>query len=241
LDNDTGNGKSGINQVFNVSPGGAGSGPGFLELVYSILFEPVKAMESVAQRPPVNFAFLVVTIISILGVATGFLTVSRVFAAGLPGAGLEQFLPAARALVPVGIIFALLWGYVKWFVYSAVVHLAAELLGGRGAARGVFAAAGLAGLPSLFMVPVNLLAYWFWAGKPAVTVLLGLAGLAVVVWSIVLMVIGLREVHGLSTARSTLAVFSPFLAFIALGVLLVVLLAVVAALLPARTYFPGFF
>jgi len=219
----------------------AGSGPCFLELVYSILFEPVKAMESVARRPPVGYAFLVITIIGALGVAAGFLTVSRVFPAGLPGAGLDQFLPAVRALAPVGVIFALLWGYIKWFVYSAVVHLAAELLGGRGSARGVFAATGLAGLPSIFMVPVDLLACRPGAGKLALTVLVGLAGLAVVMWSAVLLVIGLRQVHGLNTARSVLAVFSPFLAVVALGVLVVMLLAAVTALLPARIYSPGFF
>ncbi|OPY59696.1 MAG: Yip1 domain protein [Pelotomaculum sp. PtaU1.Bin035] len=230
-----------INPEINPSPGGADSGPDFLELVYGVLFDPVKTMESVARRPPAGFAFLIVTILGVLGVTTGLLTVSRVFAASLPGAGLGQFLPAVRALAPLGVIFGLLWGYVKWFAYSAVVHLAAELLGGRGSARGVFAAAGLSGLPSIFMVPVDLLAYWLGAGKLAVTILVGLAGLAALIWSATLLVIGLMQVHGLTAGRSVLAVLSPFLAAIALGVLIVAALAAVAASLPAGTHFPGYF
>jgi hypothetical protein len=121
------------------------------------------------------------------------------------------------------------------------MHLAADLLGGRGSARGVFAATGLAGLPSIIMIPVQFLSYWFGAGSLTVTILVGLAGLAVGVWSVVIMVTGLKQVHGLSTGRSVLVVLSPALAILALIIFVIITLVVIASSMPGMTVFPGYF
>lgn len=215
--------------------------PGFLELVYGVLFEPGKTMREVAARPPLGRIALVVTIISLLSAVMGLLTVSKVLNQSLNAMAMEQFLPGLRAMAPLGAVFGLLWGYVKWFGYSAIFHLAAELLGGRGSARGVFAAVGLSWLPAIFMIPIQFLSYWLGTGKLAVTILVGLAGLAVGIWSIILMVIGLREVHGLSTGRSVLVVFSPILALLVLGILMIITLVVIAASIPNGMHLPGYF
>lgn len=215
--------------------------PGFLELVYGVLFEPDKTMKRVAERPPLGLAVMVVTIISLLGAVMGLLTVSKVLNQSLHAVAMEQFLPGLRALAPLGAVFGLLWGYVKWFGYSAIMHLAAELLGGRGSARGVFAAVGLAGLPAILMIPIQFLSYWLGTGRLAVTILVVLAGLAVGIWSVILMVIALRQVHGLSTGRSVLVVFSPILALITLGILMIITLVGIAASMPNTMHFPGFF
>jgi len=213
----------------------------FLELVYGVLFEPGKTMKKVAARPPLGLTALVVTIISLIGAVMGLLTVSKVLNQSLHAMAMEQFLPGLRAMAPLGAVFGLLWGYVKWFGHSAIIHLAAELLGGRGSARGVFAAVGLAWLPAIFMIPIQFLNYWLGTGKLAVTILVGLAGLAVGIWSIILMVIGLREVHGLSTGRSVLVVFSPILALLMLGILMIITLVAIAASMPDRMHLPGYF
>lgn len=231
--------------VDNVEPAGPSAVvepiPGFLELVYGVLFEPGKTMLKVAEKPPLGMAILVVTILSLLGTVMGFLTVSRALNQGFHAAAMDQYLPAVRILVPLGAVFGLLWGYLKWFGYSAILHLAAELLGGRGNARGVFAAAGLAGLPSIFMIPIQFLAYWFGTGNLAVTVLVWLAWLAVGIWILILLVIGLRQVHGLSTGHSVLVVLSPVLALMVLGILMILVLVAAVALIPASMNFPGYF
>lgn len=235
-----------------VPPGGGGAEPagpptggepfpGFLELVYGVLFEPRKAMKKVAERPPLGQAVLVVTIITLLGAVMGLLTMSKVISQSFHTMAMDQYLPGLRAFAPLGVILGLLWGYAKWFGYSAIMHLAADLLGGRGSARGVFAAAGLAGLPSIIMIPVQFLSYWFGAGSMTVTILVGLAGLAVGVWSIVITVIGLKQVHGLSTGRSVLVVLSPALAILALLIFAIIALVVIASSMPGMTVFPGYF
>jgi len=214
---------------------------GFLELVYGILFEPAKTMTRVTRRPPLAAALLVVTILSVLGSLMGLLTASRVLDQSLQEMAMGQFFPVMRALAPLGVVLGLFWGYVKWFGYSAVLHLAADLLGGRGSARGVFAAAGLAGLPGIFMIPAQFMAYWFGGGKLAVAVLVGLIGLAVGIWSIVILVIGVKQVYGLSTGRIVLIVFSPYLALAAMGIIIILALVAAASSMPVRQHLPGYF
>jgi hypothetical protein len=225
-----------------VPPGDAGeSFPGFLELFYGVLFEPVKAMKTVAGAPPLGTVTIVVTILVLLGTTMGFLTFSRVLEQSLQAADLEQLLTGVQAMAPFWVVISLLMGYVKWFVYSAVLHLVADLLGGQGNARGVFAVVGLAGLPSALIIPFQFLGYWFGMGNIAVTIILGLASLAVGIWSIVLLVIGVRAVHRLSTGRSVLTVLTPFLALVLFLIILIAAIAVLAISLPYKANFPGYF
>jgi len=230
------------NSIAADPPGGSQeSTPGFLELFYGVLFEPVKTMKTVAGAPPLGLVAIVVTILILLGTTMGYLTLSRVLEQSLQASGLEQLLPVLRVMAPFWVILSLLIGYVKWFGYSAVLHLIADLLGGRGSAMGVFAAVGLAGLPSAVLIPFQFLGYWFGMGNTAVTILLGLAGLAVWIWSIILMVIGVGAVHRLSAGRSVLTVLTPFLALVLFGIFLFIALLVIAVSLPYNANLPGYF
>lgn len=222
------------------SGGGEPRRQDFLELVYGVLFDPVRTLEAVAEKPPLALAFLIVTVICVLDVATGLLAASRAMTAGLYNNDLETFLSSFRALAPLGAVIGLFWGYVKWFGYSAFIHLAAELLGGKGVATGVLVVVGLAGIPSILMVPVNLLSLWLGTGG---LIIIALAGLAILVWSIVLLVIGLKQVHGLTSGRSFLAVVSPFLLLLVLFIIIIAALVAVASSMPfgMRNPGPGYF
>lgn len=215
--------------------------PGLLELIYGVLFEPAVTMKKVAQRPPLLSAFFIITMIGLFGALMGILTASRVLGDDLRDTPLAHLAPAIQALAPLAAILGLIWGYAKWFAYSAIIHLIADLLGGRGGARGVFALVALAGLPSLFMIPVQFLTYYFGPGHTPVQILVGLTGLGVWIWSVILLVIGLREVHSLSTGRSLLVVFSPYLVLLLMLLLLLAILVVFAASLPFGIPFPGYF
>ncbi|MDF9407609.1 YIP1 family protein [Pelotomaculum isophthalicicum JI] len=228
-----------INLEFEQSPGGGEPRrQDFLELVYGVLFDPLRTLEAVAKKPPVALAFLIFTVICILDVTMGLLTVSRAMTAGLYNNDLENFLSSFRALAPLGAVFGLFWGYLKWFGYSAFIHLAAELLGGKGVATGVLVVVGLAGMPSIFMVPVNLLSLWLGTGG---LIIIALAGLATVVWSVVLLVIGLKQVHGLTAGRSFLVVVSPFLLLLVLFIIIIAALVAVAASMPFGMHNPVYF
>jgi hypothetical protein len=214
--------------------------PGFLEIVYGVLFEPVRTMKKVGENPPLTAALLSFTIISLLGVVMGLLAFSKFLSQGYD-AGIDQLLPGAQVLMPAGLFIGLILSYIKWFCYSAIINLVAELLGGRGSARGVFAAFGLAGLPLILITPFQFLAYWYGTGVPAVTALLMLVWLVLGIWSGIIFVIGIREVHMLSTGRSVLVLLIPWLALVLLLVLLVIGLAVLLSSFTLNTNIPGYF
>lgn len=214
--------------------------PGFLEIVYGVLFEPVRTMKKVAENPPLTAALLSFTIISLLGAVMGLLAFSKFLSQGYD-AGIDQLLPGAQVLVPAGLFIGLIFSYIKWFCYSAIINLVAELLGGRGSARGVFAAFGLAGLPLILIIPFQFLTYWYGTGVSAVTVLLMLVWLVLGIWSGIIFVIGIREVHALSTGRSVLVLLIPCLALVLLLVLSAIGLAVLLSAFTLNTNFPGYF
>jgi len=214
----------------------AGQPPGLLESVYGVLFEPGKTMRKIVDKPPLGLAALIVAFLSVLGSLMGILIFLRMLGPNaVPGRHLLPF------LVAVFLFAGVLWGFLKWFIYSAILHLAAELLGGRGRAAGVFAVAGLSGMPTVFLIPVQFLCYWFGAGNTAAAVPAMLAALAVAVWSAVILVIGLKQTHGLSTGRSVFVVFSPLIAFFAIAVLTVAVLVALAVSMPSRMSLPGYF
>jgi hypothetical protein len=222
-----------------------GSGPGgddplgFLELVYGVLFEPRTTMARIAARPPVASALLIVTILGLVGTTMTVLALGPILSGEENPYGFRLFSPGPAAWSFIA-FFALLWGYVKWFSYSAVLHLVAELLGGRGTARAVFAAVGLSGLPALFLVPFQFLAVFFFARSAVFEILLVLAGLGVMIWSFVLVVTALGKVHQLSAGRALLTALTPFLALLAIGLAFLVTLAVYLAAMPSKIQVPGF-
>lgn len=214
--------------------------PGFLEIVYGVLFEPVRTMKKVAENPPLTAALLSVTIVSLLGAVMGLLAFSKYLSQGYD-AGIDQLFPGAQVLAPVGLFIGLILSYIKWFCYSAIINLIAELLGGRGSARGVFAAFGLAGLPLILIIPFQFLAYWYGTGVFAVTVLLMLVWLVLGIWSGIIFVIGIREVHAFSTGRSVLVLLIPCLSFILLLVLLAIGLVALLSAFTLNTNITGYF
>ncbi len=193
-----------------------------------------------AENPPLTAALLSFTIISLLGAVMGLLAFSK-YLSQVYDAGIDQLLPGAQVLVPAGIFIGLILSYIKWFCYSAMINLVAELLGGRGTGRGVFAAFGLAGLPLILIIPFQFLAYWYGSGVFAVTALLMLAWLVLGIWSGVLLVIGIREVHMLSTGRSVTVLLIPFLALVLLLVFLVIGLVALLSAFTLNTNIPGYF
>ncbi|TEB04203.1 Yip1 domain protein [Pelotomaculum schinkii] len=207
----------------------------FLELVYGVLFEPVKTLKKAARRPPLANALLLVTILGLAGVLMWLLTISRVLnQAAEPSAMVP--LPSTAPLLVLGAVLIFLWGYIKWFSYSAFISLAAEMLGGLGSARNVAAVVGLSLIPTILMIPAQMLNYYLASAAFICTTIL-----VVWIWVAALMVIGVREVHRLSTGRALLAVLSPVLVLAVFTGLLLAGLVAVAVSIFSGMNLPGYF
>lgn len=205
---------------------------GFLELIYGVLFDPVDTFRRVADSPPLGRIALIFAVVNILVAVMGYYTSSRVYFGDMD----HLIGPVARmteAIIPLLAVGGLLYQFVKWVVFSGLLHLVAELYGGRGRVTGVLAVTGLAGLPSILFIPVQLLVLITGWDGPAATWVTVMSGLAAFVWGVALVVLGLREVHRLSTWRSLAAVLTPAAALIIIVILLIIGMAgVFAAMVP---------
>lgn len=210
--------------------------PGFLELIYGVIFDPAGTFRRIAGSPPMGkalLAFSTVKVLSALVFLVGGLFTTRSMLDSLPGHPGQVMDGMLRAMAPVVAFFGLLYEYIKWFVYSGTLYLLAGLSGGRGKAAGVLAATGLASLPALLFLPVQMLVLVLGGGVTGGSVISGLliflTWIAVLVWGVVLVVIGIRETQGISTGRAVLVAFTPAALAVLILILLVVIIIAVAA------------
>ena len=164
------------------------------EILYDILFQPAIGMKNIAQQKNVWQA-LVVFLLSIL----------------LPIWALHLGLKATEmsTMIQVMFVFKVLGSIVIWIIGTATWHLIAEFYGGQGTAVGLFAALGFASAPRMFIVPLWALINLMPASSK--TVLMTIAMMLVMLWSLSLDVVAIKEVHQLSAPKAVLVIITPLL------------------------------
>ncbi len=209
----------------------------YYEIIYGVLFEPVQTMKRVVQSPPLGATLIIVISLSLLSLLTSLYTSAHGGSAnfgqeiGLPIARAKVFSDALRAAAPMLAILGSLFFFVKWFFYSALLHLLADFYGGKGEARTVFVVYGLAGLPAVFLIPLDVLTTLVLPNLATVVSTLG--GLMVLIWGFILLTIGMREAHLLSTGRAVAVILTPVAAvFILIILSLVGLMSAMSAFIP---------
>lgn len=123
------------------------------------------------------------------------------------GFGIKDTGMATMMYVMIGI--KIVASFLVWMIGSAIWHLIAEFFGGRGTGVGLFSALGFAHLPRIFIVPL-----WALIGvmpESSKTVLMVIAVLTILSWSLALDVVAIKEVHQLSTAKAVLVMLMPLL------------------------------
>jgi len=196
----------------------------FVELCYGILFQPRETFNRMVDKPPVFYGFLIligVTILQnivevIVGVPSSLAQMNQM-PGGIPREMQAVFdvltQPGFAILAGVlGLIFGVFW----WFVNSAVLHLLAELFGGKGRGMGVMAVTGASLLPGILLIPVQVLIYALDGPRWVVTLL---AVIMAVYTYIILPVMGIARVHRFGTGRAVATVLTPLGVFI-LGTIL---------------------
>lgn len=203
---------------------------GFLDIIYGVFFDPRATFRRLAARPPLGLAVLIFTLVNLAGALMGALVGYRLtLPPGHPSMGMNWLAPAAPLVAAAGLVFQ----YVKWVVVSALLHLTAGLLGGRGKASGILTVTALAALPALAMIPVDLLLLLLDTRGMPLTMVTAILGLAVFIWGVVLVVLGLMEVYHFTASRALLTVLLPPAIIILSSIILLVLFAAgLSALFP---------
>lgn len=191
------------------------------DLVYGILFQPIKTYQRVAAKPPLAMTLALVAGLNFVLALMTLNTIEHYFLAehlGVSSLWMPLLQQTSSFIALVSFIFNMLW----WLVIAALLHLLAEFLGGTGRGITTFTAYGLAGLPSVLMLPIQSLKIIF-PGHTFFATISTVGTLAVTLWGIALLVIGLREVHQFSTGRSVLVLLTPWLLLLLLIIILVAL------------------
>ena len=207
--------------------------PGILELMYGALFAPVSTFRNVAARPQLGKCTIVLLIVVIIGAVGGMLSFHRQMGAfsgfgslseftgrGVPGMPEFPVQSFAAALMPMIFVGIPIGSFLVWYLQTAVFHLTAVLLGGRGEVIPLMAVLALGSMPGVFSGPAMLLGALVHSSVGDwLNFILG-------IWSLVLYAIGIREAHRFSTGRAVATLLMPLVVVIALVVLAVLFLFV---------------
>lgn len=192
---------------------------GIFELIYGVLFEPVNTFREVALNPPLKKILWIFILISIFNILSSVL----LYIKG-EGSYLSQFTgQALGGLIPLIIVLGLIGLFLKWVIYSGFLHILAELWGGKGKGIGVLAITALTSIPGLFFIFLELLVFvvakeWVYL---SISYFLGILSL---IWGVILLVLGIKEVHQISIARA-LALVLTFPIAIGIFMIMAIILA----------------
>jgi hypothetical protein len=171
---------------------------GILDTLYQVLRAPADGLREVTRGRPLGWAILLVVILSAVWVAThisGSFDLLRGFFS--LGGGMSS------------ILVTLLWIVISvggLFFTSAIFHLIAIILRGRGSYSGIVCGLGFANLPIAFIAPLALLYALF--NTPGF-ILYSLGSIVIGVWILVLEIIAIRENYNFSYGRAIATYFTP--------------------------------
>lgn len=164
------------------------------EILYDILFQPAIGMKIIAEQKNVGQAVVVFTLSVMMPIGA--------LCFGLMTTGMST-------MVNMMIIFKILGSLVIWIIGAAIWHLVAEFFGGKGTAVGLLAALGFAHAPRIFIVPLwALIAVMPPSNK---TLLMTMSVLVVMLWSLFLDLVAIKEIHQLSMSKAVLVLVTPLL------------------------------
>lgn len=200
---------------------------GFLETVVGVVTSPVATLRGVAVRRPVGWAIALTVVLGALtGASSGAEMAAQPPQAPPGGPDPTAFLSDLHPglLILGGALLLPLLSLAGLALYTALVLAFAKMFSGRGGYGATFCGLAFSNVPSALNVVTPLLSLTLGVLG---TLLSGLIGLGVGVWTIVLAVLAVREGHGFGTGAAVGAVLLPIAALVIAGVVLAVAVVLV--------------
>jgi len=203
----------------------------FFDLLYGVIASPVKTLRYISETKPVLLALVVYAVVYWVGTI-----------ASIPGTinQLEQMPPGLGGLPLMDprtlTLFALIGGpfiaLILLTIVTGIYHLIAKLLKGTGEYVGLLSVIGFANFPSLFSAPFALLdlvtagAETMSLSHILLALVKGSVSFGILVWTVILTIIGIRENYNFSTGRAVLTYFIPIIVFGLIILIFAILIAV---------------
>lgn len=163
--------------------------------IVGFLARPVETYRAVRDEelgPPVVYFLVLLIINAILTAIVAYLGLAAAdantpnFSLGI-GGSIGSFI--------LGLIGAFIWGIIMLAFGSIFLHIGAKIMGGRGDFADSFKSTVYASTPSLLLGWLAIIPVIGW-----------LIGIIVFIWMLVLLFLGVRELHEMETTRAVIAV-----------------------------------
>ena len=188
-----------------------------------LIVRPVSTLREIVDARPLGLGLLTLLIVTILN---GIVT----FGLGIDTATFEEFtdenIAIGPAFVVVGAILFTIFTAIGTVLFTLVVHLISRLFGGNGAYTGMLAGLMIISILSLILVIPGLLdALASAVGEGAegdtspFEVISNVISIVVVVWSVILGIILIRENYRLSTGMAVLSGIVSYFAVAIIGII----------------------
>lgn len=208
-----------------------------MERITGMITRPNETIEDISKNPYIEEAVLVVGITSVFYAISAYLMQSKIIYdyVDMDVSGLET-LKLITTVTPI--IMALIGVFVMWIIAAGVVHLISVGLGGEGKFNQMLVVYGYAHIPIMISTVVGIILMNFvdpititisstgasnnsmvdFMSDPLYQASL-ISGTLLKLWSIGLVFMGVRHIHGLSGNRALIAVALPLL-FLILGIVM---------------------
>ena len=211
----------------------------FIRDIIGCLISPRSSLKSIMEKPSLKKATVLILVIAIVAAWASFnyreklpLQLPVIPGQGTP-VGSGQF---TQVIVIMGALMALIGIFGTWLISSVLIHGISRPLGGKGAFKSMLTLAGYASVP-LLLQHVLRLADSFMVSQEALQLtatlqistdplLNSIAGAVIDVftifrlWSIVLLIVAVRENYKISTVKSMVAVVLSYILIIFFSVFL---------------------
>lgn len=165
----------------------------FFENFYGVLFTPDKTLSRLKEESPIMQASCIVVFVSMLNFLLNFSLSNR----------LSDFV-----LLGVGLLGAVLTGFLSWVFFAAFLELIAGIFQQGGKIKQFLVLSAFALIPWIFIAPINLLKTGGFIGIFFAILL----GLFVWLWVSILYFVSILKVYELNLGRGLLLIALPFLA-----------------------------
>ena len=188
-----------------------------LDRLVGVVVRPIPTFRVMVENPCLTNAFFIVISASVCASLASLIATPRAAQVTLAPEFL-RLLYSPEFIVPVGVVAGVLF----WIIFGTILHGFSKLLGGKGKVNQTLLVYGFSEVPALYSVAFGMLSWILASQLPYQigSILLGL-------WSLILLVLGLREAHKFSTLRAISAIVLPIVIII-----IIVVVILLAVLLP---------
>ncbi len=173
--------------------------------IMGFFVRPVETFRAVRDEdlvPPIIYYIVLLIINAILVAIVAYL-----------GYGAAANAPPGVGAFIAGLIGAIIAGILGLLLWAVFLHVGAKIMGGRGDFADSFKPAVYAQTPSLLIGWLSVIPIIGW-----------LIGIVLFIWTLVLLFLGVRELHEMETMRAVIAV-------VIAAVLYIIVIAIIAAIL----------